>query len=573
MVKFTSTKNSKKGSRAFTIILIVILAVIGLPSLVLLLFLTYIDYVEDTPERLEKFQAKTYNSEFEAPTKKEMLSDYEYVMDLLETSVPAIDEGEALYGVSFEEKKAEYDKLADECETPFDFYCLLKGITADVPSCHTNISYVSGNLYKAECCIGVEKARKTPNLYGNADGWFDYLSDEIGRLCGENSASDIIPYVYCDGHYMNNEFEDKERRELYGEELLELNGCSAVDFIADNLFENDKQFDFKNNLPYRYCVLFNSCGEGEKVTALVKNSDGSEKEVEFYYSLNYETAYLQSGFYSDKYEEFDFVEDQKTADESAYEIYDSPETDTVYINLLSFHYRDGEAIAQEFSKYADRENIIFDIRENNGGFVGFWQDYVYVPFFSNSKAMVFESYYENTPYSENKNDNTLDKDFYKDLPAEDFQPPYESGYEWRMVEALQVYTGDYDGENSDRNFYILTGRGSYSCADEFACSMKDCATLVGGNTGGEGMHPTYMCQVLPKTKLMIKFSPYITYNEDGSSNSLYGTKPHVYSTLSREDFLLKTQIRFDGGDAFEYENRIKWDTELKLVYDMIEQAV
>ncbi len=83
----------------------------------------------------------------------------------------------------------------------------------------------------------------------------------------------------------------------------------------------------------------------------------------------------------------------------------------------------------------------------------------------------------------------------------------------------------------DGKVWLLVSNQVYSAAEAFTVFCKDTgfATIVGTETGGDGIgiDPVYF--MLPNSGLLIRYSPLFGLNPDGSSNEEYGSTPDIIS--------------------------------------------
>lgn len=512
--------------------------------------------------------------EFTEQTKEQMLSDFDYMLDVLKAGIPNISESEKLYGFDFDEKCAKYREMAEKCENGFDFYVLCNAVLADIPNCHTYMSYMQSSYIASQMCFNAEHVRFRPNIGGIADAWNKYLGEKTEPLYDrDNSAL----FLYCDGHYMNIEYEKPELREKFGQEILEINGRPVSEFVNENLFYSKLSYDFKNNIPYRDNITFNLT-DGEELDALVLCDDGTTKNIKIFYSLERETAFNEASAYA-ALSDYDFEEAMQEVDEESYTLIYTEDTDTLYAEFTSFDYFDGEKLKSEMEKYAECRHIIFDVRENGGGITGFWEKNIYAPLFKDKLIIDNESYLELNKYNCNPFGDLLESLYYshEKLTARELPFETDSAYSWYKFNEYDEYDGEYDGETAveDRDIYILSGRNSASLTDEFIYyfSKNGLATIVGENTKGEGIAPTFMCQAMPETGLVFNYSPFIAFNSDGKDNSVYCSAPDIYVTLTCDDYVINRQLRMEGKNTLDYENRLLWDTELKYVLSLIEADV
>jgi C-terminal processing protease CtpA/Prc len=131
-------------------------------------------------------------------------------------------------------------------------------------------------------------------------------------------------------------------------------------------------------------------------------------------------------------------------------------------------------------------------------------------------------------------------------------------------------TRKYKGkQKQNKNVIILTRMNTGSAADRFVSDMKknNMATVIGNNTGGEGLASSYNMVSLPNSKLAFIYMPGGAKNPDGTDNSLYGTAPDYYVTQSVEDYYAECEK--DTDKAFDYTEDYEYDTVLRYAVDVM----
>lgn len=170
----------------------------------------------------------------------------------------------------------------------------------------------------------------------------------------------------------------------------------------------------------------------------------------------------------------------------------------------------------------DLKTLIIDIRQNSGGNVEYWQDYL-LPRLIEKKVsisnhmffrdgmrskMLLESediYYENI---ENVDLTKLNLNHIEDL--KDF-----SYYSKDDIEISPLKENKFEG-----NLYLLVDEGVYSAAEGFAsfCKNAKIAKLVGHKTGGDGITLGLINDVMPNSGLVFTYTNTLGYAPDGSIN-------------------------------------------------------
>jgi C-terminal processing protease CtpA/Prc len=183
-----------------------------------------------------------------------------------------------------------------------------------------------------------------------------------------------------------------------------------------------------------------------------------------------------------------------------------------YIYYSSFS---GSLITQEQWDYLVREYvntnaIIFDIRNNGGGYM------------ANVQFIASQLINETCTYGYYKVKNGPEHDSFSDRIDLTVTPANKNK--------------DHEGWQrplANKDFYLLTNRHCYSAANFFATFMKQRpnTVIIGDNTGGGGGLP--MDYQLPNG-WNYRFSSTITYTNDGF-NIEHGIEPDIKMDMSQED--------------------------------------
>lgn len=77
--------------------------------------------------------------------------------------------------------------------------------------------------------------------------------------------------------------------------------------------------------------------------------------------------------------------------------------------------------------------------------------------------------------------------------------------------------------------WVIVDKHVYSSSDSFAafCKKTGFATLVGTQTGGNGLGTIPLVAPLPNSGLLIRYECSSGYNDDGSCNAIVGTTPDI----------------------------------------------
>lgn len=505
--------------------------------------------------------------------------EFEFIFETLTQNMPSISLFKERYSIDFKENYEKYSSYVSNTKDDFDYYCTLAGIFADIPSAHTDMLYPDYEAYKNYCSYNYDRFFATWNLKNYTDYWHELIEEKVRECYYEDYY--IFNYYNGDGKYFFNPDMGiaLETDEYVNSYLIAIDDVPVDEYIKDNIMYAEICYDNFNNKVFRSEIMFNSVSDyGRKVTASICLDDGRKVEKELYMSCADDLIIYHGCMFDERYT--DDVSEQTGSQENGvpYYFYEDTENDLTYAWVSSVGYGFGETIKKSLSEIKT-DNIILDLRDNGGGIAYEFYDYLYTPLFNNSYTFTNNYYISETPL--NKKNIYKYNLFYDIYRAINFPLDYYEGNEfnvfdikYKVVEESNHF--NCEGGEGDANVYVLVGRNTASAADGFASVIKQGtnAVLIGENTAGEGMGSSYVSVALPKSKLGFTYYPALSFNEDGTNNSVYGTTPHYYAPqFSLDDFITRNNMlnEYGNGYAYAYENRIKWDSPLKYTVDMIKE--
>jgi hypothetical protein len=94
-----------------------------------------------------------------------------------------------------------------------------------------------------------------------------------------------------------------------------------------------------------------------------------------------------------------------------------------------------------------------------------------------------------------------------------------------------IFPRELGKKTYDGNIYLLIDEGVYSASENFAvfCKTTGFATVVGRNSGGDGIGLAPMLVALPYSGLLLQYCTLYGMNPDGSNNEEFGTTPDYIS--------------------------------------------
>ncbi len=472
-------------------------------------------------------------------TTEQKLEDFEIFYNTVSENMMSLDDYAELLSVDFLDRYDFYVEQIKNTENDYEFYCVMYAISADIPSFHTDMLYPTMNAYKSTNCFNTTEFLATKNLENYTEYWGDLLNDTTADF---DDNMKVAMFKYTDGKYVSSYSES---------ELLSINGIEVDEYITSDLSIFSRDYDFEHKKPYRTMIFLNDT-DGIPARVELKNKDAEIELHNLYSNVNYEIHWksLMPEF-DGTYEEDLFYED----------------SDYLYLNIENCSYSQGEKY-EEILKNSDKENIILDLRTNYGGHQKFMGDFIYPYIFAEDITI------KNNWYIKDTEDN---KQFFSKLinhlivnfkSTEDKDVLYSDEKNYLYSTIKYVYKGRLD---KNKNVYLLTSRSTGSAADRFVATVKDynLGTVIGANTGGEGLMDSFLIKDLPNSKLAFIYMPSKALNADGTDNSAYGTSPDIYISQTVESRYLLDDFYYKYENPYTFENRLLWDNVLMETIELI----
>lgn len=477
-------------------------------------------------------------------TEKEKIEDFEYIYNTITGEYSNLNEYSKLYSIDVEARKNLYIEKIKNTKSDYEFYCTLYALMNDISSFHTKITfpstneYINGGFYNSENIIKIK----------NIDGYTDYWHNLMRNECMNLPVSNTIWFEYKDGKYILG-YSGKSA--LNGKCYIEtINGMPPDEYLLNNLSGWKISYDFVNKKSYRpYCV-FTDLNIGVPIKVEVSDFEGKTETCHLYSSPALEITAWYSNYFNN----------MNITDKTDYTYYSEK---IGYVEINNF-YSDSVYTAKACQKISNCENIIVDIRNNPGGTTEFINEYVYKYMFSRDIKENTTRTMLNTGFN-----RKLFDIFHKDK----YGNKYTLSDDGKNLIINDIENFDGNPINKKSNFYLLISENSGSAADSLASIVKknNLGTVVGSNTGGEGLTGTYVMDCLPNSKILFTYNPCQAINMDGTDNSVYGTAPDIYVNQTIDGFYLKQRLTAEGEDPYTYENRLKWDNVLTETIEMIKE--
>ena len=226
-------------------------------------------------------------------------------------------------------------------------------------------------------------------------------------------------------------------------------------------------------------------------------------------------------------------------------IIDEGETACIQIDsfIISSDYEN--IFKQYYKKIKNYKNIIFDIRNNSGGSTSYYEKYI-IDYLLNNQIKYDETYLLNNTNTNTKFMSESVKKTIKPIthiPIKILDEKLINSFDSFNIIENVYYPNEEKNIGFNGKIYLLVSNSVYSASEAltYLCKETGFATIIGTNTGGDGIQdgnggPIKI--VLPNSKLIFQFTASIGINSDGTINEIEGTKPDVY-LKNGEDALTK----------------------------------
>ena len=489
-------------------------------------------------------------------TVSERIKDFDDLCGFLEDNVPMLYEYEELYGVSYDDTKKYYGELVSASESDYEYFTLLLGFFANIPSAHMDIGYPS-----------MEYADQTREVMENTvllKNVWQYWENAIHEECSKHYDEEIhkIDFAYYSGEYRGvSKPADGDFYGIKKATLLTVNGIPADEFIKINFLYEKLKYDHVREKPFRDGIYFND-KFGEKCTVEFLDESGEKRSLEAYYgaAANIAMRFMErfksadrgentSEITADEAEKIDLDKidfTQEYTEVGGVTAARDKERDLLLLDVDTFM-EDGKYAAEILKRASEGiDNIIIDLRNNQGGF------------YFNSENLLAEVSSNDINISDSV---YITEERYK-IKKDDIEYIFANDSDIKGMRRISK-TAEIKGKGSgDKNYCLLISDYTMSAADEFTAEFKrnGLGTVIGdNNTEGERYGSPDM-KILERSGLYFYFTEFKYINPDGTDNSVYGTAPDIYSDTSVENYFLREEIRSGGENPYTIENRFKWDS-------------
>jgi C-terminal processing protease CtpA/Prc len=490
-------------------------------------------------------------------TTVQKLEDLNYAYNILKDNFPFFEVEKRKTGFDWLGNKESFENQIKETKNDIEFYNRMKEIFRAIQNQHTYIldPYTYNNKKSS---------------YNDKSEWNKVVSSnrvvEKYKLWEEMSNKQVshdifhipIVFIYAEGkYYAINLF--NYQCEKYGISegaiLNKINGSNPEVYIKSLMSDGYLSYDFKR----------------EKLKANMFDIATNKDEI---FTLTFETPSgetIEKTIKAEKYIEDKNSFNHKTKDNVETEVLIDKKVAYMKIRGMESDYRkDQQNIINFIDNIKEYPYLVIDIRDNGGGDDHFWEYNLVAPLINSKLSIenhvVFKGGKYINPFLQEKlRILSCEEIPITKLPenknyAKEIYSNYKGFITWKR-EVSPLDKIDFKGK-----IYLLVNDGVYSAAESFAAFAKDTkwATLVGSNTGGDGIIFDPAIASMPNSGLVFSFSQVMGLNTDGTANEETHTAPDIYEEISGNDII--KYMKWKNANRNEIIN--PYDTVLNKVLDM-----
>ena len=511
-------------------------------------------------------------------TAEQRLSDFDYMYEVVCREHPNRGLYEQAYGISYDDEYNRYRELILNCDTDFEYLSYLTCFLRILPGQH---NYMTIPNYTKTAVNGMFSLT---DIYGSQDvrdyaySWQADFRDDVEGYLDYN----ITGFKYVDGVYIGVDLSAavSNSTDYPYAQLISLDGKDPADMCFEFMSTRVPCYDSGNDRFYRPTLYFND-GIGIRHEAELLMPDGETITVDLYEDPAFNLAISEGAssypdlFGRDAGGTSEDVQEEVITDiwddnfvPSTYRIYTDAGRHLVYLDSLTCDTTEGERLVRDLTdalNEVDAQTVILDVRSNGGGSSDFVTDQLLPVLFSHDLEFRYDVVGD-------KNDNT--RHFYN-VPFYYFYNLLVFGSPVR-TDADNFYVHEdmsVEGHAAeDYTIYVLTSQDTFSSGDIIArlCQIYDNATVIGTNTGGEGICGSPFNCYLPESRFMFNYTP--TMNVEYPEDDVYGTEPDIYIPYTLDEYMQRASLRDAGADYVSYESRLEWDQTLITAVEMADNS-
>ena len=215
--------------------------------------------------------------------------------------------------------------------------------------------------------------------------------------------------------------------------------------------------------------------------------------------------------------------------------------------------KEDEAVLNDFLKNKHLyKALIIDIRENYGGNAEYWQKFLLPKILTGQKSVTNHLFFKDSPRAKLiLADDTLNVEATKNVDISAIKLDHANdikNFDYYIRDTITVSPDESEKDNGfEGNVYLLVDKAVFSAAEGMASFMKfsDTASLIGEQTGGDGITLGVINDVMPNSGLVFTYTNTLGYAPDGSINAEDKTEVDIKSSSYKDTLDTITEIE-DG---------------------------
>ena len=451
---------------------------------------------------------------------EEWLEDFESLYSFIEGNFPFLSVKNRTHGYNWLDLKDHYLTRISNVQNNQEFYTVITDALQALQNRHSWILYPGKVSFNADL---FKDWNPVNQIYSeeviSAASYWGPIHDQVNSQKYQRKFDLLV--VYEKGEYVifdyNSSWEEK-----FGNYTIvtHVNGVPVDDAISTTYDRAYIDYDFHRNKLYVKSIYPRHFGEDAIFT--IKNSTNHITDVSF-------------GIVSD----WGIIPYKYPASLVNTKIF--PDESIAYLYVGSFS---GDQVGQYeqqvinfYHEIEDYDELIIDIRGNNGGFYSIWVDYIVRPLIKETILHEQSIAYRTNQYVNNVHKRFLlkemDKKDFSYLPPEVLEDDFEIYKFWQTMTPSEYIQIDFNGRIS-----VLIDNVVYSAAEGFAnfCREFDFATIYGTPSAGDGIIARPLDFVLPNSKIVINTASGLGLDGNGYANEEVKTQPDIYYESSFGNF-------------------------------------
>ncbi|MHA2253765.1 MAG: S41 family peptidase [Candidatus Kariarchaeaceae archaeon] len=451
---------------------------------------------------------------------EEWLEDFESLYTFIEGNYPFLSVKNRSHGFNWLDLKAHYLDRISKVNNNHEFFAIIADALQALQNRHSWIVNPGQVIQNAEIFENWDPVNQiySEEVTSSASYWSS-IYDQYNSQKYQQKYNLLV--VYEKGEYVIFDYNSSWEQQFGDHTIVtHVNGVPIDNAITSTYDRAYIDYDFQRNKLYVQSIYPRHFGENAVFT--IKNTTDHVADV----SLG-----LVSDWGGTPYKYPTSLVNTTTF----------PNKSIAYLYVGSFS---GDRVSQYeqqvvnfYHEIEDYDELIIDIRGNNGGFYSIWIDFLVRPFIKDT--ILHEQYmaYRTDNYVTNVHKNWLtvkmDKNDFSYLPPEVLEDNFDIYKVWQTLTPSEDIQIDFKGKIS-----VLIDNVVYSAAEGFAnfCREFDFATIYGTSSAGDGIIVRPLDFVLPNSKLVINIASTLGLDGTGQANEEVKTQPDVYYESSFGNF-------------------------------------